>query len=42
MIASSRFTTWLRRAADAADLTFCKMARIQFDAPWRVHRPGRC
>lgn len=28
----------LRRTLAAIDLTFCKLARIQFSAPWR-HQP---
>lgn len=25
----------IRNLIDAAQLTFCKLARIQFEAPWR-------
>jgi hypothetical protein len=32
----------LRRALDAIDLTFCKMTRIQFEAPWRPEEEHRC
>lgn len=27
---------------DAVELTFCKLARIQFDAPWRPGAPSGC
>jgi hypothetical protein len=33
--------TGLRRAADWIDSTFCRLNRIQWDAPWRP-RTGRC
>ena len=32
----------LRRALDAIELTFCKMHRIQFEAPWRPDEVHRC
>ena len=32
----------LRRALRAIDVTFCKLARIQFDAPWREDDARRC
>ena len=32
---------WLRRNLEAIDLVFCKLNRIQFDAPWR-RQHGRC
>ena len=32
----------LRDALDAADLAFCKLARIQFEAPWRKQGPNAC
>ncbi len=34
--------TTLRRIADAIELTFCKLARIQFEAPWNPQRSSRC
>ena len=32
----------LRRALAAIDLAFCKLNRIQFEAPWRPDEPRRC
>ena len=32
----------LRRALAAIDLTFCKLARIQFSAPWRQRSRDAC
>ena len=32
----------LRRAWDAIELPFCKLSRIQFDAPWDARRRGTC
>ena len=32
----------LRRALAAIDLVFCKLNRIQFEAPWRSDAPRRC
>jgi len=37
----SGFVGWLARLLDDLDLTFCKLNRIQFDAPWRRPR-SRC
>jgi hypothetical protein len=34
--------TLLRRAWTAIDLTFCKLQRIQFEAPWRPGERQRC
>ena len=31
-----------RNLADAVGLTFCKLARIQFEAPWRTSPPSAC
>ena len=31
----------LRHALAAIDMVFCKLARIQFSAPWRA-RSGNC
>jgi hypothetical protein len=42
MNATAGFAAWLRRAVDAAELTFCKMARIHFEAPWREEGSSRC
>ena len=36
------FGAWIRRAIDAIDVTFCKMTRIQFDAPWNEGKSRRC
>ena len=30
----------LRRAIDSIDLTFCKLNRIQFSAPWKQDTRG--
>jgi len=32
----------LRRGLASLDQAFCKLNRIQFDAPWREDRAGRC
>lgn len=32
----------VRRALVALDLAFCKLNRIQFEAPWRSDRASRC
>ena len=32
----------IRRALAAIDAGFCKLNRIQFDAPWRSERRGSC
>ena len=32
----------LRRWLDSALLPFCKLARIQFEAPWRTQGPSAC
>ena len=39
---SSAIGRWLRRTADAIELTFCKLSRIQFDAPWAPRGRTRC
>ena len=31
---------WLRHSLEAIDLAFCKLNRIQWDAPWRGQRGG--
>ena len=33
---------FVRRALDAIDLAFCKLHRIQFEAPWRPDEVHRC
>ncbi|HEX9933183.1 MAG TPA: hypothetical protein VGB08_10115 [Allosphingosinicella sp.] len=38
----SGFLASVRRALAAIDAGFCKLNRIQFDAPWRTERRGRC
>lgn len=35
-------TRILRHFVDAALLPFCKLARIQFEAPWRTSPPSAC
>ena len=32
----------IRRALAAIDLVFCKLNRIQFEAPWRSDAAHRC
>ena len=32
----------LRRALSAIDVAFCKLNRIQYDAPWRSGETRRC
>lgn len=35
-------TASLRRVLAAIDLVFCKLNRIQFEAPWRTDVARRC
>ena len=37
-----RFSADLARALQAIRITFCKMARIQFSAPWKPQAEDRC
>lgn len=39
---SRGFLASLRRALAAIDLAFCKLNRIQYDAPWRAGETHRC
>ena len=36
------FAAALGRLLATIDLGFCKLNRIQFSAPWRTERRGRC
>lgn len=36
------FLASIRRALSAVAAGFCKLNRIQFDAPWRGERRGSC
>ena len=36
----SSLAALLRRAIDSIDLTFCKLNRIQFSAPWKQDSRG--
>ena len=36
------FPSFVRRALDVLDLAFCKLNRIQFEAPWRPEETRRC
>ena len=38
----NRLIEKLRRAAASAEIVFCKMARIQYSAPWRSDRGYAC
>ncbi len=43
MTTTSRgFLASLRRALAALDHGFCKLNRIQYDAPWRSREAHRC
>ena len=37
-----QFSKDLARLFDAIRVTFCKLARIQFSAPWRPESPDAC
>lgn len=39
---SPNFLASIRRALAAIDVAFCKLNRIQYDAPWRRERRGGC
>ena len=41
-MSKSALAAALRRVADGIALTFCKLARIQFAAPWRLDKPRGC
>ena len=41
-IAQSGFIAAIRRGLAALDQGFCKLNRIQYDAPWRTERTSRC
>ena len=41
-LAPRRLVAAVRTALDGAAMTFCKVARIQFDAPWRSDRRRAC
>jgi hypothetical protein len=36
------FIAIIRRAAATIDAGFCKLTRIQWQAPWKVETPTRC
>ena len=36
------FIASIRRALAELERGFCKLNRIQFDAPWRTDQPRRC
>lgn len=38
----ARLSAALRRTLREIDVTFCKLARIQFDAPWRERDTTPC